>query len=110
MIAFELSHGQVPPGKEVCHTRECATKVCGRPEHLYAGTRAENVRDAQAAGWKPGRSRGEANGSAKLTAAEVLAIRECLRAGLSYRTIAHTFNISEPQISNIRRGASWGWL
>lgn len=50
VIAFLLSHGPVPDGKEVCHTRNCTSKLCCEPTHLYAGTRSENVRDSIAIG------------------------------------------------------------
>jgi hypothetical protein len=46
VFAFELEHGPVPPGKEVCHA--CDNKLCVR--HLFPGTRRENMLDAKAKG------------------------------------------------------------
>lgn len=50
VVAFILSYGPVPDGKEVCHTRDCTSKLCGEPTHLYAGTRKENMEDCTAMG------------------------------------------------------------
>lgn len=40
--------GPIPAGKEVCHT--CDNRRCVRPDHLFYGTRQDNVRDCMAKG------------------------------------------------------------
>jgi hypothetical protein len=47
-ISFELHHGPIPPGMDICH--RCDTPACVNPEHLFAGTRLDNVRDMHAKG------------------------------------------------------------
>lgn len=42
-IAYWLSTGKDPLGKEVCHT--CDTPGCCEPRHLFEGTRKENAED-----------------------------------------------------------------
>lgn len=45
---WEIQHGPIPSGMEVCHT--CDVRPCVRPDHLFLGTRADNVRDMMAKG------------------------------------------------------------
>jgi transcriptional regulator with XRE-family HTH domain len=81
----------------------CDNKGCVNPEHLYAGTKADNGRDAFGRGrWKPPMISGEAHANAKLTDAQVSAIRDDSR---TYAAISASFGISQSQISNIKRGA-----
>lgn len=56
--AHNCSHvlfiGPVPKGKEVCHKDWiCPHKHCVNPEHLYAGTKSENMQDRINAGNNP---------------------------------------------------------
>jgi len=47
-LAFELAKGPVPVGFEVCH--HCDNPLCVRPDHLFLGSRRDNVDDALAKG------------------------------------------------------------
>lgn len=42
-VALVLSGRQVPPGMFACH--HCDTPNCVRPDHLFIGTNADNMRD-----------------------------------------------------------------
>jgi hypothetical protein len=51
VLAWELTHGPVPKGYEVCHNcPDGDNRACGDPDHLWLGTRAENMRDMYAKG------------------------------------------------------------
>jgi hypothetical protein len=47
-LSFELSGGVLPEGYFACHS--CDNKKCINPEHIWAGTNSENLKDAQAKG------------------------------------------------------------
>lgn len=48
VVAFEIAHGPLPPGMEVCH--RCDRPGCIEPSHLFAGTHADNIRDCASKG------------------------------------------------------------
>lgn len=46
--SYEMHKGEIPKGMEILH--ECDNKKCINPEHLRAGTHAQNMKDAGARG------------------------------------------------------------
>lgn len=47
-VSWQLHYGKVPDGLHVCH--RCDNPPCVRPDHLFLGTRKDNLQDAKAKG------------------------------------------------------------
>jgi len=103
-VAYGLAHGDFDQSLHVCH--HCDNPICCNPAHLFLGTHEDNMRDMV----RKGRSTaGEKHGMAKLTAAQVIEIRELLAAGdLTHGAIAKQYGVSRPAVSQINTGARWG--
>jgi hypothetical protein len=111
-LAFLRSKGPIPPDTLICH--RCDTPACVRPDHLFAGSQSDNVRDA----WEKGRSNwqrhgnakrvGVENGRAKLTPGQVQEIRRRFVSGMSAtREMAAEFGVTRTALNYIRRGEHW---
>ena len=73
------------------------------PDHLFLGTKADNVLEMVSKG-RQSTSRGERNSFSKLTKQEILAIREDDRR---QPQIAKDYGITQSHVSNIKRRANW---
>jgi hypothetical protein len=94
--SYELFIGDVPAGLDVCHT--CDNRYCVNPDHLFVGTRSENMADCQAKGRAAGGNRKH------LTEAVVQDVRQRLAAGHSPRKIATQKDIDYHTITAIKEG------
>lgn len=94
-FAYERAYGPIPQGLVVCH--HCDNRICVRPDHLFLGTQLDNIRDAKS---KSRHAFGERHGNAKLSDAEVQAIRVSRD---SARIVALKYGISKDHVGNIRR-------
>lgn len=104
-IICEMVHGG-PPSESYHAAHLCGNghKGCVNPTHLAWKTPSENQRDR----WVHGTSsRGEQNGSAKLSAEQAIAIR---RKQISLREAVISYGISRTQFRDIARGVRWRHL
>jgi hypothetical protein len=108
-LMWSLVNGPIPEGFIVMHT--CDNPPCCEPTHLVIGSHADNTADKVRKG-RQARVRvcSERNGKAKLSDAEVAAIRRMRRDGTPARSLAATFGVTEGHIYDIinytlRRGA-----
>ena len=106
-LSYFLSIGFSNASSEsmVCHREICeGYRGCFNPDHLYLGDAISNAKDRELFGVH---QRGESNTRAKLTATDVREILALLDAGCKQTTIASKFDVSNVQISHIKRGAKW---
>jgi len=108
LIVMRNEH--VPKGMAVCH--KCDNPMCVNPDHLFIGTQRENMRDCVAKGRNggksgPGPGPGMKNPKAKLTDADVLAIRASTEPD---RVLADRYGVTRPNIYSIRRRRIWTHL
>lgn len=104
--SYELHVGLLAKDLEACH--RCDNGLCVKPDHLFAGTRADNASDMAyksraASGYRHGRAM-----RARITDADVRSIRSRVEAGESQTTIAAEYGTPQSYISRIvhrqRRG------
>lgn len=97
--------GPRPKGTVVCHND--GNPLNNHASNLRYATQTENLADALAHGT---RSRGSKHGRARLTEADVLAVRRALRAGASQAALARNLGVARQTITNIATGARWRHL
>ena len=95
--AYEAFVGPIPKGKVICH--RCDNRACVNPDHLFAGTFAENSADMVSKGRQ---THGEAR--SKLTVAQVLAIRADPR---KHSVVAPEYGVTRTLIRVIRERKVW---
>lgn len=101
-VSFILNCGPIPDGLDVCHS--CDYPPCVRPDHLYAGTESQNIRDSVARDraanqYKPRR--------AKLTETEVDELRQLYDNGEPTPYLAKHYGITIHQAWMIVTRKSW---
>lgn len=104
-LSWLIHFGPIPPGMDVCH--HCDNRKCVRPDHLFLGTRADNMRDAVAKGRQ---AKGAALPQTKLDPARVRQIREAHDSGESMVSLGRRYGVHRVQIGHIVRRTSWAWV
>jgi hypothetical protein len=101
-LVLEAFDGPSPPSTE-CRHLDGDRSNC-RLDNLMWGTHARNAADMKAIG---NTTAGERNAMAKLTAAQVIAIRTMLSQGAGCAEVAELFGVHRRTISDIRSGKTW---
>lgn len=92
-------------GFDVCH--KCDTPLCVNPEHLFLGTRKDNMADAVLKGRT---LKGIKHPLAVLNEKQVKEIKILLKHKIGLRFIASSYKVHIMTISDINRGATWTHL
>lgn len=107
-VAYRLQNGAIPEGCQVCHT--CDNPACINPEHLWAGTQADNMLDKDRKG-RGNRPRGVNNSNSRFTEAQIIELRYLWRTGqYNYSDLAKRFGVSYVTISKIVNYKTWRHL
>jgi hypothetical protein len=100
-VAWELTKGASAGDLCVCH--RCDNPGCVRPDHMFLGTHADNMKDAVAKGRK-NESRGVDHYATALDEAAIRAIRA---SSESSRVIGPRFGVAASTVRSIRNRKSW---
>lgn len=82
----------------LCH--KCDNRKCVNPDHIFVGTRSDNVKDAASKNRMP---INDTHWNTKLSVTQVNLIREA--TGYSHSELGKVFGVSQSTISRIRSGA-----
>ena len=92
------------PLSGLCVLHHCDNPGCFNPEHLFIGTRTDNMKDMVR---KQRGARGENIPQSKLTTRQVLEIRRRNAVGETNNTLAAAFNVVQSTISRIVQRKRW---
>ena len=98
-FSWELHNGLITNDLCVLHT--CDNPLCVNPNHLFLGTRLDNMRDRDT---KQRQARGENNGRHKLLESDIKLIRN---SNLSISKLAKQFSVSKFTINAVKQKKYW---
>lgn len=104
-VAYKVWKGDIPDGYEVCH--KCDNPSCINPDHLFVGTRLDNIADRERKGRNVVKV-GEEQGKSKLTKKIVKDTRwEHAYKGTSFQKLADKYGVSKKTMYNAIKGITW---
>jgi hypothetical protein len=101
---YEKEHGPIPDGLWVLH--KCDNRPCINPDHLFLGTRQDNVNDMLQKGRMP-RLDGERAPRRRLTAEQVSDIISRCRSGETQASVAEKHAVHPAHVSRIVNRRRW---
>lgn len=105
-VSYKIHFFELPKHLCVCHI--CDNPGCVRPQHLFLGTRKENIKDRDL---KERTAKGENHHAAKLKIKEIKEIKYICENHLkSQRQIAGLYKVSRRTIRDVLKNRSWGHL
>ena len=104
-FSFLLDRGFIP--SDTCVLHNCDNPSCVNPEHLFLGTRKDNMQDSIS---KKRNSRGEVHGRSVLTKKDVYEIRRLHTLGVEQRILAKMWKIDPSNVSLIASKKRWAHI
>ena len=104
--SWELAERRKP--RRLCVLHRCDNPRCVRPNHLFLGTRDDNIQDCIGKGrFNPGHVLGERVGTSKLTEAKVRMIRQQRKSGVTLTQLGRDFGLDPSHVYRIVSRRSW---
>lgn len=103
-VSYELHVG--PIGNScVCH--RCDNRRCVNPEHLFLGSRYDNMQDMLTKGRGPNQA-GEKNGNARLSLAQATEIFQRYHTGgVTFAQLASEYGVGITTVGDLVSGKTW---
>ena len=104
-LSWVIHNGKITDG--LCVLHHCDNPPCVNPEHLFLGTKYDNMQDMI----KKGRKRvafGSGSGMSKLNEKSVKKIRKLYAAGgVGFMALGRQFGVNKSTIRNVVRRTGW---
>lgn len=115
-ISLELSTGTIPEGKQANH--HCDVRCCVNPNHIYAGDKLDNARDAVRRGRHPSKDKsfgkkisearkntiiGDANPNTKIFSWQRPIIKEERKSGAKVKDLAAKYGVATSYLYSLLR-------
>ena len=99
-VAYKLFvREDIPANHDVCHT--CDNRMCVNPDHLFTGTRSDNMKDMSLKG------RGAGECRKHLKEDQIQEIKQRLMSGHTPRLIARSMLVSYTTVISIKNNQSY---
>lgn len=97
----------IPEGMHVLH--RCDNPPCVNPDHLFLGTRKDNMQDAKSKNRMvmPPRYEGSQHPESKLQERDVIAMRSEYAEGMAKRALARKYGINKKTVKGIVEYTAW---